>query len=611
MRKLFGRALFAFVALGGQLAAGAKACDIEIPRQRMQASASATAAGSSSADLIDGSTSTSWNSGGFPVQWVQVDLGQKQPLCRLLLTVRQSPEGSAKHIVLVGDTPDALVEVATVERNFVDGESVDVPIQANARYVRVRTERGPSWVAWRELKAYSGQSAAMPANAAGLRYFGYWMSGGSVNAPDPTPMAANEVLYNATSAVNGYTNVTTARIWFLADRVAELDALGDTSSKIVVDLYDIFFNPASPYAEEWQARNMDGRIRAHAARIAAFILRDEPDLDAALTDAQMRDRIVFLKARLAALGVSIPIFVDYSYLAFQSGRWPGFADADWVSFNCYPQDRHPGATVWNRYDRCGSDRTLTGYVDQLKAKMGVGQKMVLFPQSFYRVPVGSAPSASTPVPAGDKQHMVEIVDHLMLIAENDPSVVAIMNFIYQSYENPSGSSPEAWIGSEWLGDADPSRDVRGRLMEAGMCVEVQLQGCLPRRLRPISVIASQAQASAGNALDGTVASAWNSGKFPSAGQPQWIRLEFPREIGISEIRLTPLQDPSCAVTTHEIWGGRDAGNMTRLAVRTDNTCDNTAFIVDRLWRNNDLKVIEVRTLASSSWVAWRDIQIYR
>lgn len=603
--------VFAAIATLAMTATTASACDLAIPGNQMQASASNTVSSSSVANLIDGNTGTAWVSGGFAAQWVQVDLGQKRPVCSLRLTVAQSPAGAVKHTVLIGDTAETLTEFSVVQRTATDGDTIDVPVMANTRFVRIRTDSSPSWVAWRELQAFSGQSAGLPVNAAGLTYYGFWASGGSVTEPDPTPITSNNVQYNATSKISGYTNFTTARVWFVADRVAELNALGATSSKVVVDLYDIFFNPNSPYATEWQLRGIDTLIATHGHRIAAFTLIDEPDTKTTITDAAMNERIAFLKARLAALGKSIPVFVDYSYLAFDTGRWPGFASADWVSFNCYPQEHHVGSTAWNRYDVCYNGNTITGYVDRLKAKLATNQKIVLFPQSYYRVAPGSAPTTSTPVPANEKKQMVEVIDHVMQLAENDPKVVAVMNFIYQSYDNPAGDVPEAWVGAEWLTDSVAERDVRGRLMEAGLCHRQGFVACLPRRLRPITVAASAGVASAGNAFDDNPLTTWSAGGFALPGQSQWIRMTFPRRIGISEIRLTPSQSPVCAVTTHEIWGGPAEASMTRLAEVTRNTCDNTPFPATGFWRNNDISVLEVRTISSPSWVAWRDIQVFR
>jgi len=587
----------------------AAACDQEVPREQLSASASNTAVGSSVTNLIDGSTDTNWVSGGFAAQWVQLDLGSKRPLCKLRMTVLQSPAGNVKHTVLIGEAPESLVEFSVIQKYMADGDVIDIPIMANARYVRIRTDSSPSWVAWRELAIYSSQMAGMPANASGLKYYGYWGSGGFVDEPDPTPGSASDILYNATGAVHGYSNFTTARVWFLASRVAELNALGDTSSKVIVDLYDIFFNPSSQYVAEWQAHGMDALMQQYGDRIAAIILVDEPDVRG-VGDAAMNERIFFLKSKLAALNRNIPIFIDYSYLAFDSGNWPGFANADWVSFNCYPQEHHPGSTDWNRYDLCYNS-TLTNYINQIENKLAPSQKLVLLPQSFYRVAPGNAPTVTTPVPAIDKKQMVEVADHLMLFAENDPHVVAVMNFIYQSYDQPAGTPAEAWVGAEWLTDTDASRDVRGRLMEAGLCVKSALQGCLLRRLRPVSVSASASAGTAGQAFDDNPASSWNAGAFSSAGQKQWIRFEFARPVGISQINLTPSQSPVCAVTTHEVWGGSSEETMSLLAEYTGDTCDGASFTVSQFWRNNDLKVIEVRTIASPSWVAWREIQIYR
>lgn len=574
----------------------ADACDREIPQSQMQASASVTLAGSSPANLVDGSLQTLWSSGTYAQQWVQVDLGSKRPLCKLRLTVSQSPAATVKHTVLIGDTPQSLVEFSVIQQYAADMDTIDVPIMANTRYVRIRTDSSPSWVAWRELRAFSSQTVALPANASGLKHYGFWMSGGYVDTD-----ANIHTIDDATVKVRGFTNFTMATAQNFESRVAELD---DPSAKVVIDASWIFL--AANYAAAWDAQNMSARLQAYGSRIAAIIPLDEPDNNAAFDDASVTQRIQFLKSKLATLGLNIPVYVDYSYLAFGSGKWHGLASADWVSFNCYPQDHHPGSTLWNRYDLCYQNRSLAGDVDALKARLGPNQRILLIPQSFYRVPLGSNPTQATAVPANDKKFMVENIDLMMEIAENDPKVVGIMNFIYQPVDDA-----EAWIGAEWLTDAATANNVNYRLMEAGLCVRAGLLGCPLRRLRPVSVAASGGAASAGNAFDDRSDTAWNAGGFSTATQKQWIRAELPRAAGVAEIRLTPLQTPTCATTTHEIWGGATAAGLTRIAEFTGNTCDGATFVLGDFWRNNDLKVIEVRTISSPSWVAWREIQFYR
>lgn len=581
----------------------ASACDRPITVGAAQVGASGTYPGSSPANAIDGNTGTAWNSGGFPTQWIQIDLGRVRPVCSLRLTALQSPAGTATHTVLIGDNELSLTPLRTVSRSFADFQVEIVPVAVNTRYIRIRTDSSPSWVAWREIQVFSSQSAR--ANNADLRHYGYFGEGGIDDQPDPTPTVSDPRPYNVTAAVAAHSNVAWTRVWQVDNKIAQLNALGRSDTKLIVDMYDIFFDPSTPHATAWANAGMDALLDRHGSRMAAIVIMDEPDVH---TDQELigfDQKLDFLKQRIAARGRSIPVFIDYSYLAFTTNRWPGFARADWVGFNCYPQQH--GSSGPFRYDQCTSNgaggyHRISGHLNTIIAKTSANQRVAMFPQAFYMLPVGTQATTGTFVPLDAKDFMNAAYDNMLLLAENEPKVVALFNFYHQSLN----TSAESWIGAEWLTDTQASRNIRAKLQSIGGCLTGRAT-CPARRLRPTNAGASAGASTVGYAFDDNPGTAWQAGGFPA----QTIWYEFPRSVGIGRIRLIPSQAPVCADTTHEIWGGTGVGDLSRMAVHTGNTCDNQAFEIDEFWRNNDIRRIEIRTLSSPSWVSWREIEVYR
>ncbi|MBM2843417.1 MAG: type protein, partial [Anaerolineales bacterium] len=55
--------------------------------------------GQSGAFAVDGDPGTNWNSGGGPLQWIQIDLGASHDIAGIRLTVSQSPHGQTTHVI--------------------------------------------------------------------------------------------------------------------------------------------------------------------------------------------------------------------------------------------------------------------------------------------------------------------------------------------------------------------------------------------------------------------------------------------------------------------------------------------------------------------------------
>ena len=96
-----------------------------------------------------------WNSGGFPPQWVEIDLGSIKDISTVNITTQQSPDGQTTHVVKVGRDPNPLQVVATLSGHTRSKQELNIDLGVRrARYVRIETTRSPSWVAWSNLSIY-------------------------------------------------------------------------------------------------------------------------------------------------------------------------------------------------------------------------------------------------------------------------------------------------------------------------------------------------------------------------------------------------------------------------------------------------------------------------
>jgi hypothetical protein len=106
---------------------------------------------------VDGDPGTVWNSGGGPLQWIQIDLGAAYSIAQIRLVVSQSPGGRTIHL-LYGRGPGTGDEQQLLQT--FDGETQDSDILTYApaeplegiRHVWIDTTRSPSWVSWREIE---------------------------------------------------------------------------------------------------------------------------------------------------------------------------------------------------------------------------------------------------------------------------------------------------------------------------------------------------------------------------------------------------------------------------------------------------------------------------
>jgi len=126
------------------------------------ARASSVYAGQSGALAVDGDPGTAWNSGGGPLQWIQIDLGATADIAEIRLTVSQSPAGPTIHVVYgsEGIAPERFEQLHIFSGPTADSDVLvfrpEQPI-SEIRLLRIETTTSPSWVGWREIEVIAAE----------------------------------------------------------------------------------------------------------------------------------------------------------------------------------------------------------------------------------------------------------------------------------------------------------------------------------------------------------------------------------------------------------------------------------------------------------------------
>jgi len=107
-----------------------------------------------------------------------------------------------------------------------------------------------------------------------------------------------------------------------------------------------------------------------------------------------------------------------------------------------------------------------------------------------------------------------------------------------------------------------------------------------------------------NAFDGRADTVWGSGGFA----PAWIEIDLGRPSTITQIRLLVAQSPA-GETIHRAIGISSSGKEGQLAEFRGVTTEGDWLTVTLTTPVFDIQSIRITTLASPSWVAWRQIEI--
>ena len=104
---------------------------------------------------VDGDFGTLWNSGGGPVQWIEIDLGAEYNISEIRLTVSQFPEGRTVHQIKGRSADGQFILLHTFDGATHDGDELAFKPDASIieiRYIWIETTTSSSWVAWREIE---------------------------------------------------------------------------------------------------------------------------------------------------------------------------------------------------------------------------------------------------------------------------------------------------------------------------------------------------------------------------------------------------------------------------------------------------------------------------
>ncbi|HJX92562.1 MAG TPA: discoidin domain-containing protein [Pyrinomonadaceae bacterium] len=106
------------------------------------------------------------------------------------------------------------------------------------------------------------------------------------------------------------------------------------------------------------------------------------------------------------------------------------------------------------------------------------------------------------------------------------------------------------------------------------------------------------------AFDGDPKTVWSSGN----GVPGWIQIDLGQPTTISKIRLNVSQFPP-GPTTHQISAGPTPDSLAPLGTLDGNTTDGQVLELNKSASN--VRYLKIETVKSPSWVAWREIEVFK
>jgi hypothetical protein len=515
-------------------------------------------------NAIDGDSSTAWNSGGFPTQWIELDLGKPLPVRRLRLQLAQNPAGNIAVSVAVGADRGSMRNVyarttygTDAEWLELTGDGDDGDHLGNARYVRITTNSGPSWVAWKEIEVYGGVEA-----------FGFYSGDGFwVTTPQNLVMS-----YTFTDVPDAAANVQSLR--------SVLQQVKASGARAFI-WPDLWSNNSStkPY-DDWMDRWSQvivPAVQGYEDVVAAFYLYDEPyghgvaraDLSA-VADQMRCDFPSIPVASILSSGELWRVVTDASYVSM----------FDWVGFDCYAD-----------WYGCGND----GAIAKLRRLLTDQQRMIAVP--WVQAPWSTAAQYFGPNGAvtaiGQEWLIDDDTKHWQRQVVSDAKYAMVLPFIW---ENPGYN----WNGSPVHGAVDMPW-----MREAAYQLGASVLPMAGSRVFPRSIEASSDSAAPRfGAFDEDETTIWNSGGFPNPDQ--WIEADFAGSTHLTRIQLDVAQQPN-GPTVHTLQGLLQDGTWFTLGTFSGWTTDGQQLT----WTGSaDVIAVAVTTTTSPSWVAWKEIAFY-
>lgn len=128
----------------------------------------------------------------------------------------------------------------------------------------------------------------------------------------------------------------------------------------------------------------------------------------------------------------------------------------------------------------------------------------------------------------------------------------------------------------------------------------------PGTITPVAVTASNNNSSnpPSNAFDNNVNTVWSAGDFAQ----QYIQADLGKNYSISQIRLNVAQTPN-GPTTHQIYVALTVDTLRLIGTLNKRTDDGEWLEFNNSASN--VRYIRIHTVDSPSWVAWREIKVYK
>jgi F5/8 type C domain len=359
-------------------------------------------------NVVDGNIQTLWNSGKFPTQWIQFDLGEFKGISRVRLTVSQTPAGSTTHKVYMGNSTSTLELANSFTSYTSDGMTIEIPVQQGGRYLRIETSKSPSWVSWREIEIYETKNW--------VSYYGYYCSAcfwvGNGNYIETVANHSNVVHLTANDP----------------DFDRKFQQAANLNLKVFVDVSSVFFigkNARPDLVASWNS--FADRISDRTTQIAAFYIADEPNRQGFARSA--------LSTAVSQAKNRFPIIPTASIFSGTEGNLNNVDLFDWVGIDCYDHGSGGCRMIVSPPSRGGA--AGIPLYEKLRSRLDVSrQRIILVPQAGIDTRKVSNSAVNDKLPAQADQHLQKALE--------DPLVVAVVPFIWQSFDDGTN----AWYGAE-------------------------------------------------------------------------------------------------------------------------------------------------------------------
>jgi hypothetical protein len=527
--------------------------------------ASNTYSGSLPRYAVDGDPNTVWNSGGYPTQWIELDLGRPQAIGKLRLLPAQNPNGLETLSITVGSDRSVMRTVRStvvtgqdgVWLEFVgpwDGDTSNFDAMGNVRYLRITTSAGPSWVAWREIEVDGA-----------VQYFGY---------DDVGPRSVNMYEKIVATAVTDPATIDRE----VQDLKAELQKATTSKQTLWVRPIDLYLS--SDYIDRID-KVLAPAISAYPNAVAAIYIADEPYGDGSQMGGYPAEKanLTAIHDELKKQLPSTPIATVVRASAVDRLDSSYFADTmfDWVGFDCY-----------DTWANCNMDSRNT----VLRGKLTSDQRMIAVP--WAQAPLYGASDVS---PKSQTYIIQQNLDYWNTEIVNHSKYVLVLPFLFT--EDAYGD----WkLGARYL----PL--VRERLFQ----LENASLPTIATRIFPSSAVSNTDPSSGGSgvpidflAFDRDEETAWAPDVTPTSSNPAWIEAVFPALTHITRVSVEPAESWNGTVQYHDLYGIAPTG---RTWLHSFATSGDRQVLT---WTGSaDVTKIEVITYGGAPWQGWREISIF-